>query len=356
MASMNSPLVSVAMVVCNVDRFLSQAIDSVLNQTLRDLEFVIVDFGSEDRSKAIVSGYAAKDSRIKFHEIPHCGLAEARNAACFLCKTDYIAIMDADDIAVEERLQWQMEFMLKSPDVGVVGGGVQWIDVQGMALRNAYNPCDDAEIQAQLLYGCPFWQPTVLMRREAFVQVGGYRDAFAPAEDYDLWLRIAEQYKMANLSKILLRYRMHPGQVSVRKREQQTFGHLAAQVSASRRRSGNPDPLSLVKEITPALLQQLGIDEPTIEKKLATEYVIWMRHLFLATEYSSALDVSSKVLQSSNWIHARKIIVDVRLMNAHIYWKQKKFLKSLTCVCGAFVRRPLIAGRPLRAILRLLQS
>lgn len=353
---MSKPLLSVAMVVCNVDRFLAQAIESVLNQTLRDFEFIIVDFGSEDRTKSIVSEYAAKDSRIKFHEIPRCGLAEARNAAGFLAQSDFIAIMDADDLAAENRLQLQLEFMLKSPDVGAVGGGVQWINAEGAALGTDYTPCDDAEIRAQLLHRCPIWQPTVLMRREAFVSVGGYRGAFAPAEDYDLWLRIAERYKLANLPKVLLRYRMHSGQVSVRKRQQQTFGFLAALVSASRRRSGNPDPLSSVKEITPALLQQIGIDDPTIEGRLAKDYLSWMRHLFLAKEYSGALDFSSRVLQSSNWMHARKTIVEIRLINARIYWKQKKFMKSLACVFGAFVRRPTIAGRPVKMIIRLLQS
>ena len=100
---MNEPVVSVAMVVCNVERFLAEAIESILAQTYRDFEFVIVDFGSTDRSKEIIAGYAAKDSRVKLHEIPHCGLAEARNAGCFLAQGQYIAIMDADDVSLPER-------------------------------------------------------------------------------------------------------------------------------------------------------------------------------------------------------------------------------------------------------------
>src|ERR1700733_9393562 len=93
----NAPIVSVAMVVCNVERFLVEAIESILGQTFREFEFIIVDFGSTDQTKGIVSSYAAKDPRIKLHEIPHCGLAEARNVSCFLARGQYIAIQDADD-------------------------------------------------------------------------------------------------------------------------------------------------------------------------------------------------------------------------------------------------------------------
>ena len=97
---MNKPLISVVMVICNVDRFLAEAIESILAQSFRDFEFIIVDFGSADNSKAIASHYAAEDTRIKFHEIPHCGLAEARNAGCALAQARYIAIMDADDVSL----------------------------------------------------------------------------------------------------------------------------------------------------------------------------------------------------------------------------------------------------------------
>src|ERR1700675_5081879 len=108
---MSQPLVSVAMVECNVDRFLTQAIESILGQTFQDFDFIIVDFGSTDSSKSIISGYTASDSRVKFHEIPHCGLAEARNVACSLAQGKYIAVMDADDMSVPDRLAWEIDFM-----------------------------------------------------------------------------------------------------------------------------------------------------------------------------------------------------------------------------------------------------
>src|SRR5271169_6728077 len=98
------------MVVCNVDRFLAESIESILGQTFREFEFIIVDFGSTDNSKSIISSYATRDSRIKLRVVPHCGLAEARNAGCFLAQGQYIAIMDADDVSLPNRLLWEVEF------------------------------------------------------------------------------------------------------------------------------------------------------------------------------------------------------------------------------------------------------
>src|SRR5579872_1875194 len=119
---MSEPLVSVVMVVCNVERFLAEAIESVLGQTFHAFEFIIVDFGSTDKSQGIASSYAAKDARIRLHQIPHCGLAEARNAGCFLARARYIAIQDADDTSLPDRLLWQTDFMEKHAGVGLLGG------------------------------------------------------------------------------------------------------------------------------------------------------------------------------------------------------------------------------------------
>src|SRR5215471_1046885 len=100
--TMDKPLVSVVLVVCNVDRFLAESIESILAQTFREFEFIIVDFGSTDRSIVIISDYVAADNRIQFHTVPHCGLGEARNIGCSLAQGRYIALMDADDVSVPE--------------------------------------------------------------------------------------------------------------------------------------------------------------------------------------------------------------------------------------------------------------
>lgn len=352
---MSEPLISVVLVVRNVERFLAESIESILAQTFRNFEFVIVDFGSTDKSKSIISGYAVKDSRIKFHEIPDCGLAQARNAGCSLTHGRYIALMDADDVSLPERLRWEVEFMEEHPKVGVVGGAVVWVDAAGTSLVTWGYPLENAELQTALLEYCPLWQPSVLMRREAFALVGGYRTSFAQAEDYDLWLRISEHFQVANLKQVVLKYRIHPHQVSLRQRKHQTLGTLAAHASAVSRRNGNPDPLNSVKEITPELLLGMGVSEAAQQSALATKYSEWIRHQCMAGEWSGALNAAIEMLQSSDWKCVEKReITDMRLMAAKLYWKNNRFLRSILTGGHAVMMRPIVAGRPLKPLLRRL--
>jgi glycosyltransferase involved in cell wall biosynthesis len=344
-------MISVVMVACNVERFLSEAIESILRQTYRDFEFVIVDFGSSDKSKEIISSYAARDSRIKFHEIPHCGLAEARNQACLLAQGQYIAIMDADDISVPERLAWEVEFLDSHRQVGVVGGAVDWVDATDKSLKSSWSalhpPVGNREILSALQKENQFWQPSVLMRREAFTIVGGYREAFAPAEDYDLWLRISEKFEMANLDRVVLKYRIHSGQVSMRKHRQQNLSSLAALRSAASRRNGSPDPMQSVTEITPELLIELGIDEEKQRGALAAGFRGWMQIMMAAKEWPAALNAGNEMLRLSDQKKlGARAIADMRLEVARLYWKNNRYSMSIISAAHAVLTRPRLAGRP----------
>jgi hypothetical protein len=352
---MNEPLVSVVMVVCDVERFLAQSIESVLGQSFRDFEFIIVDFGSKDASRSIISNYATTDSRIKLHEIPNCVLPAARNAACSLAQGRYIAVMDADDVCLPDRLRLELEFMEEHPEVGLVGGAVVWVDAADRKLEQHANPSEDHEIRSAMAERCPFWHPTVLLRREAFTLVGGYRTAFVFAHDYDLELRIAERFKCANLKQVVLNYRIHPYQVTVRKKAQQTLCFLAAQVAASSRRNGCPDPLNGVEEITPGVLAGLGVTKGALQNGLASDYRDWIRVMSDAGEFSAALKATVESLQSSDWQCAEKWrIADLWLTAARLHWRQKAFLTSLLALGHAVVIRPVVAGRPLKPLLRRL--
>jgi len=351
----NGPIVSVVMVVCNVERFLVEAIESILGQTFREFEFIIVDFGSTDQSKGIVSSYAAKDQRIKLHEIPHCGLAEARNASCALAKGQYIAIQDADDVSVPCRLMSEVDFMEKHPAVGLLGGAVEWIDAAGKRLLVTGYPTEDREIRTAFTSYCPFWQPTVLIRKEVFVGLGGYRLAFAPSEDYDLWLRISEQYQCANLSQVMLRYRIHSGQLSLRKRKQQVLCFLGAQASAASRKAGTGDPLNTVGEITPGILAELGVTEAMQQMALAEGYQYWIQHMYMAGEHKAALSAAHEMLSSCDWKYAQqRPIADVYVIAARIHWRNKKFVQSFFAAAHALATRPKTAGRPFKPLLRRL--
>jgi Glycosyl transferase family 2 len=341
---MSQPQVSVVMVVRNVDRFVAEAIESILTQTFRDFEFLILDFGSTDNSKMIASRYAQADSRIKLHEVPTCGLGEARNAVCSLAQGRYIAVQDADDISLPNRLAVEWEFLQAHPDVAVVGSETQWVDVNGKSLWVHHAPTEDHEIKTALATHCPFVQSSVLVRKDAFVAVGGYRSPFAPAEDYDLWLRVSEHFACANVKDVLLKYRIHTQQVSLRNRRQQSLGFLAAQASAALRRKNEADLLDTVKEITPALLSELGISQAKQQNALFTQYRDWIRNMFIAREYSVALKAASEILQS-NWdAVGRPKIADLRLLMARLHWKQGQYLESIFAAGHAAVLQPQIVS------------
>jgi hypothetical protein len=358
MPTTDEPLVSVVMVICNVERFLAEAIESILSQTFRDFEFVIVDFGSTDKSKDIAARYAANDSRIRLSEIPKCDYIEAKIAACSLPKGRYIAIQDADDVSLPIRLEAEMEFMGKHPEVGLLGGAVQWVDSQGRFLPTAEgHATEDHEIRTILKERNPFWHPTVLILREAFERVGGYREPSAPSDDYDLWLRISEYYQCANLKQVVLNYRIHPQQLSLRKRKQQILCLLAAQASASLRAAGKPDPLNSVKQLTPAVLSGMGVSETRQKTSLAEGYFHWIKQIYAAGEYAAVIESAAEMLQvcEGEGVEPR-FISDVHLIAAKAYWKQGRIFPSFLSVARAVLARPKVIARPLKPMFRLLGS
>lgn len=364
---MNKPVVSVVMAVRNVERFLAESIESILGQSLREIEFIIVDFGSADATKEIVSSYAAKDARVRFHSVPDCVLPEARNASCSVARGEYLAIMDADDIALADRLASQVGFMEQHPEVGVVGGGVELVNASGASLLTWYHPADDQDVQPSLLKGSPLWHaaplirndvwhPTALIRRSAFLAAGGYRKAFVVSEDYDLWLRIAERHEIANLGQVVLKYRIHPHQVSLQQRRQKCLCKLAAQASAISRRNGLGDPVAGIQEITPAVLARLGVSEATQNAILIREYLSWLRGMFTAGAYSAAREAATDILRSTDREHAERwALADLRLLVARTYWAQKRYLRSAMTAGRAVTTRPIMLARPLKPVLRWLR-
>ena len=352
---MSQPKISVVMAACNVERFLSEAIESILGQTFRDFEFIIVDFGSTDTSRSIAAEYAARDSRIKLHKIPNCPLPEARNAGSFLAQGQYIAVMDADDISLPERLKLEVNFMETHPEVGLLGGAVEWVDARGQSLGSHEYPDEDPEIRSVLIDRCPFWHPTVLVRREVFISVGGYRTAFIFAHDYDLELRIAEHFKCANLKQVVLKYRIHPSQVTFCKQGLQTLCKLAAQASALSRRENISDPLNGVQQITTALLTSLGVSEAAQQNALAADCRNWIRSMSAAREYPVALQAAINLLESDRgWVESWQI-ADLYLTVARLHWAQGSLLKSLLAALQGVLARPTVVGRPLRPLLSWLR-
>ncbi|HTR22500.1 MAG TPA: glycosyltransferase [Terriglobales bacterium] len=358
---MKTPKVSVLMSVCNGERFVAEAVESILNQSFCDFELIIVDDGSTDSSGAIVESYLDKDSRLRVYHQGNLGLVESLNRGGSLARGKYIARMDADDVSIRDRLMRQVDFMEKYPAIAVVGGAVDIIDQNGKLLQTARNPVQDYEIKSALLRGeCPFWHPTVLMRADVFVSVGGYRNIVVGAEDHDLWLRIADHYQLGNLDSVVLKYRLHPGQVTVRKSKQHALSALAAQAAARVRRNGSPDPLDSMKEITPTVLAGLGVSEAALHSTLATRFLRSIRTMCDSSQYSAALEVLHEMWRTHEWRYIdkyaeRRVAADLRLLAARVLWHQRKYAISLLNASCAFISRPMVVLRPLRTLLHWLQ-
>jgi hypothetical protein len=342
------------MAVRNAERFLAESIQSILDQSFEDFEFIIVDYGSNDGSKTIVRNYVAKDSRIKFHEIPDCVLPEARNVGCFRARGRYIAIMDGDDVSLPDRLSREVGYMENHPHIGLLGGAVEWMNSEGRPFHIHRHPAHHSEIQKELLTHSVFWHPTMIMRRDAFVSVGGYRPVMVCAHDYDLAVRIAEKFECANLDEIVLKYRFHSDQLSADKQQEQTLCILATQVSAAARRKGQPDQLDTIREITPSTLAALGVGELVLRNALVADARRWTLNMMAAGEYAAASAVAQRILQSNlDHVDPRQIS-DLHLALAFIYWRGKNIWKSMIALGQAVRVRPVVIGRPLKRLVQKL--
>lgn len=204
MASIDTPLVSVIMAVYNGEEFLREAVLSVLNQTLTEFEFIIVNDGSTDASSQILNSF--DDERIVLVERGNRGLPSSLNEAISIAKGEYIARMDADDVSLPNRLQLQYEYMRNHPEVGLVGGQALIIDAMGGEIGEARKPVGFELIKRYIEYACPVLHPTYFVRRRVYESIARYRQI--PIEDYDFLFRIVEHgVIIENMPNFLIEYR-----------------------------------------------------------------------------------------------------------------------------------------------------
>ena len=235
------PKVSVVMSVYNGERFLRQAVDSILSQTFTDFEFVVVDDGSTDGTEEILKGYT--DPRLRMIRQENTGLIGSLNRAVDIASGEYIARMDADDISSPRRLELQLEWLESHPCTAVLGTQVAQIDEAGGAIRRHYYPVRSDAIGKALLRGATaICHGSVILRRACFERAGGYRQRLEHAEDYDLWLRMIESYEVENLTGVLYLKRLTLDSVSFANFLAQQRGAAYALDCARRRRAGLPEP------------------------------------------------------------------------------------------------------------------
>lgn len=210
------PHISVIMAVHNGRPYLPAAIDSILAQTLRSLEFIIIDDGSSDGSSELLDTYFARDSRIRIIHQSNRGLTASLNHGLSLARAPLIARMDADDISMPERFEKQAHFLKAHEDHVLVGAEVLMVSPDGFPLRLRGHPREHENVRRELLLGDggALTHPVVMFRKSALDQVGLYDESFSTTQDLDLFLRLSEVGKAANLAEVLLHWRQHPQSVN----------------------------------------------------------------------------------------------------------------------------------------------
>ena len=217
---MTLPLVSVLMTVYNGEKYLHEAIVSILSQTYSNLELVVVDDGSNDRSIDILEEFQRLDTRVIVYKHPkNMGCVAAGNSCFSLAQGKYVARLDADDVSVPERLERQVAFLEMHPDVGLVGSLGEMINGDGSHIMDISLPISSGLIMWSLSFIDPIINSASCARRSLVLQAGGYRSLLAEGEkgfpeDYDLWVRMICQSKLYNLPERLVKYRLHGASLS----------------------------------------------------------------------------------------------------------------------------------------------
>lgn len=201
--------VSIILPAYNAEKYIGLAIESILHQTLKNFELVVVNDASTDSTKSIIEMYASKDSRIKvINNERNLYIGGALNKALAVSSNEFVARMDADDIAEPTRLEKQLNVLLSDDSIAVVGANIELIDEEGKTLGKREYPNTNAKLKSKIFKYSPFAHPVVMFRKSAVLEFGGYDPTKSPSEDLDLWFKIGTKYKFASVNECLLKYRV----------------------------------------------------------------------------------------------------------------------------------------------------
>lgn len=207
--NINNPKISVIMPNYNCEKYIGEAIESILNQTFINFEFIIIDDWSTDNSWNIIQEYVKKDERIiALKNETNLWVSKTRNKAINISKWEYIALMDSDDMSLLDRFEKQINFLDKNTDVGIIWGTMQIMDENGKVYTERRYNLTDEEIRKKLFRYSPFCHPLVMIRKTIILKSRLYNENINLWEDYDLYFRIWKFSKFANLEDILIKYRM----------------------------------------------------------------------------------------------------------------------------------------------------
>jgi glycosyltransferase involved in cell wall biosynthesis len=303
---MDCPRVTVLMAVYNAERFLREAVDSVLGQTFTDFELLVVDDGSTDSTLNILEEYS--DVRVRVIALPeNQKLVNARNVGVREARGGLIACMDGDDVAEPGRLEKQVAYMNAHPGVVLLGTGFVWVDAEGRAFEETRFSHENSILQEKLLLGSQFCTSSIMMRTDAVRRVGGFRAlAGWVAEDYDLWLRLAETGGIANLPDLLLRYRVHEGQLSTSRLVDMRRAANTYRALAKQRRAGLEEDLEQAK-------RSAECSEVELRRAVRADFLTWASRYFAMRRPAAALKLIAQAawvlpLHSETWLEIARFL------------------------------------------------
>lgn len=292
-----APKVTVLMTVYNDQKYVGLAIQSILDQTFEDYEFIIINDGSTDGTQNILTYYATLDQRIKVYNQPNSGMSVALNRGLREARGIYIARMDSDDISYPFRLQIEYDFLNNHPECGLVGGGVEIIDTNGRVIGERNIRTRNAK--KILKHRCIFQHSEVMFRKDVVIALGGYHERFKNALDYDLWLRISTVKEIVKIDKILGKWRLNPGGL--------TLSHSPEQESERRiikkySRNINREKISEYQTYIPRPKAQ------QVNKLSEDLYFYWVALAQLQSLHTKEAFVTAKKIKDKKYIK-RKIIL-----------------------------------------------
>jgi glycosyltransferase involved in cell wall biosynthesis len=269
----DAPVISVVMSVYNGQKYLRESVDSILNQTYKNFEFIVINDGSEDNSLGMLLEYQTRDNRLLIVNQNNIGLTRSLNRGVRLAASEYIARQDADDISLPTRLEKQLDYMENHPEVAAIGSLADVFNVDGV-LRTSRDPKYSRKgIKRHLAKKNLFLHGSAMMRKSHLAKVGFYREFFRHSQDYDLWLRLSQYFDIDILPEHLYQYRVTPQAVSVSQWPiQKQYADIARKLHTERLATGKDSYNKFVQSYPDGL--------PVRDDK-AGEYEY---HLFLARE------------------------------------------------------------------------
>ena len=206
------PLLSIVICTYNRPLLLMRALNSVIKQTFKDCQIIVIDDASTDNTKEVVKEYIDLNMGVEYYRNDHnLGVTKSRNRGCSIAKGKYIAMLDSDDWwSDNDKLAKQVAILEANPQIGVLGTGINMCDDLDNVMKKRIFNSSDEDIRKEILFNNQFCQSSVMFRKDAYIAAGGYDESLVVLEDFDLWLRIGLRYKLANIPEILTSYFINP--------------------------------------------------------------------------------------------------------------------------------------------------